>query len=57
MRIVKWGILSTARIGTAKVIPAMHTCKNLEIVAIASRDKENAEKAAKRLDIPKYYGD
>ncbi len=57
MRIVKWGILSTAKIGREKVIPAMQKCKNLEIVGIASRDEDNAKSVAKRLAIPKYYGD
>jgi predicted dehydrogenase len=52
---VKWGILSTAKIGTAKVIPAMLKSKDIEIVAISSRDKKTAEAAAKKFGIKKAY--
>ncbi len=55
-RKVKWGILSTAKIGMEKVIPAMQKCDNLEIVAIASRDKLAAKAAANQLGIAKAYG-
>src|SRR3954447_971847 len=53
---VRWGILSTAKIGTAKVIPAMQRGEWSEVVAIASRDPEKARKAADGLGIPKAYG-
>ncbi len=53
---VKWGIISTALIGTEKVIPAMLQGKHTEIVAIASRDQARAAEAAKKLGIPKAYG-
>src|SRR5947207_10115475 len=53
---VRWGILSTARIGTAKVIPAMQRGEWSEVVAIASREPEKARQAAARLGIPKAYG-
>jgi len=53
---VRWGILSTAKIGLEKVIPAMQRCKSCEIAAIASRDLEKARAAAKKLGIPKAYG-
>lgn len=49
---VRWGILSTARIGTEKVIPAMQQCQFGEVVAIASRSDETAKAAAERLGIP-----
>jgi predicted dehydrogenase len=55
MKPVKWGIISTANIGMAKVIPGMLKSKNLEVVAISSRDKKTAEAAAKKLGIPKAY--
>ena len=48
---VRWGVLSTAKIGTEKVIPAMQQCAYGEVVAIASRDKQRAEDAAKNLGI------
>jgi predicted dehydrogenase len=53
---VRWGILSTARIGTAKVIPAMQAGANCDIVAIASRSLEKAQATAARLGIPRAYG-
>jgi predicted dehydrogenase len=55
-RKVKWGVLSTAKIGTEKVIPAMQQCDNLEITGISSREINKAAQAAKELGIPKYYG-
>lgn len=55
-RKVKWGVLSTAKIGIEKVLPAMQTCDNLEIIAISSRNENDAKNAAEKLGIPKYYG-
>lgn len=52
---VKWGVLSTAKIGLNKVIPAMQLGEWSEVVAIASRDGKRAENAAKKLRIPKAY--
>lgn len=56
MRKIKWGIISTAKIGIQKVIPGMKKCDNAEVVAIASRQPEAARDAAGKLGIPKYYG-
>ena len=56
MQPVKWGIVSTANIGTKKVIPAMLKAKGVEIVGIASRDLSRAQAAANELGIPKAYG-
>ena len=56
MNKVSWGILSTAKIGVEKVIPAMQESKFSEIKAIASRDLGKAQKAAKKLKIHKAYG-
>ena len=47
---VRWGILSPAKIGVEKVIPAMQKGALTEVVAIASRDLTRAE-AAKFLRI------
>ena len=55
MKKINWGILSTAKIGIEKVIPAMQQSKHCEIVAIASRTQESAQEAAKHLNIPKAY--
>ena len=56
MKKLNWGILSTAKIGIEKVIPAMQQGKLCEIVAIASRTHESAREAAIKLKIPKAYG-
>jgi len=56
MKKLRWGILSTAKIGTEKVIPAMQTSKYCDIVAIASRNLEKAKATANRLGIPHAFG-
>jgi predicted dehydrogenase len=56
MRKVKWGILSTAKIGREKVIPAMQAGGHTEVVAIASRNKEQAKAVAEKLKIPIAHG-
>ena len=52
----RWGIISTAKIGREKLIPAIQKSKISEVHAIASRRKEEAEKAAAQLGISKAYG-
>lgn len=56
MKPVKWGIISTANIGVAKVIPGMLKSRDIEIVAISSRRKKTAQAWAQKLGIPKAYG-
>jgi predicted dehydrogenase len=53
---VRWGILSTAKIGMEKVIPAIQRGHNCEVVAIGSRRQEPAAAAAAHLGIPDAYG-
>jgi predicted dehydrogenase len=53
---VRWGILSTARIATKKVIPGMMKSRALEVVAIASRELAKAEEAARSLGIAQAWG-
>ncbi len=53
---LKWGVLSTANIGRAAVIPAIQRSNNGQLVAVASRDKERAQAFAAELDIPRAYG-
>ncbi len=53
---VRWGILSTARIGREKFIPGLHRSKTGTAAAIASRSLESAQAAAAKLNIPKAYG-
>ncbi|MCE2852097.1 MAG: Gfo/Idh/MocA family protein [Roseiflexaceae bacterium] len=56
MRKIRWGIVSTANIGVAKVVPAMMRGTHSEVVAIASRDLAKAQAAASKLGIAKAYG-
>jgi len=55
MNKIRWGVLSTAKIGLQKVIPAMQMSQYCEIVAIASRNVIQADQAAALLNIPKAY--
>ena len=55
-RRVRFGIISTANIGTEHVIPAMQRGSLTEVTAIASRDIDRARSAADRLGISKAYG-
>jgi len=56
MKKIRWGVLSTARIGTEKVIPAMQLGEYCTVTAIASRQLEKAQAAASQLGIEKAYG-
>ncbi|MEO9003597.1 MAG: Gfo/Idh/MocA family oxidoreductase [Ginsengibacter sp.] len=56
MKKVKWGILSTAKIGVTKVIPALQLADNCEVIAIASRDLNKAKSIAAQLNIAKAFG-
>jgi len=56
MKKLRWGILSTAKIGTQKVIPAIQNASNCEVAAIGSRKLESAQKIAGELEIPKAFG-
>ena len=56
MNKVRWGVLSTANIGTSKVISAMQQGKFIQFDAIASRNLEKGKTAAVQLGIPKAYG-
>lgn len=53
---IKWGILSTAKIGRLHVIPGMQAGTFCEVLGIASRDLETARQVAQELNIPKAYG-
>ena len=56
MKKIRFGVLSTARIGVKKVIPAMQKGEHTEVVAIASRSLETGREIAHNLDIPRWYG-
>jgi predicted dehydrogenase len=53
---IRWGILSTARIGENRVIPAIQKSRNGVTAAVASRAIDKAEAFAARTHIPKAYG-
>ena len=56
MKKVVWGILSTAKIGREKVIPAMQAAGYCDVRAIASRSLARAQETAHALGIPRAYG-
>ena len=53
---IRWGILSTAKIGREKVIPAIHKARNGVVAAVASRDLARARTFADETGIPTAYG-
>ena len=53
---IAWGVISTANIGTGKVIPAMQASERCRIDAIASRDLATAQRVAGELGIARAYG-
>ena len=56
MNKVRWGVLSTAKIGMEKVTPALQRSQWCDVQAIASRSLESAQAAAGKLGVPKAYG-
>src|ERR671916_1371948 len=55
MQPVRWGILSTAKIGRTKVVPGMMKSSLCDVVAVASRNEANARAMADELGIAKAY--
>jgi predicted dehydrogenase len=55
MKKIRWGILSTAKIGREKVIPALQKSKHGEVVAIASPNQQRLQEEANLLSIPTRY--
>jgi D-xylose 1-dehydrogenase (NADP+, D-xylono-1,5-lactone-forming) len=52
---VTWGILSTANINRL-VIPGAHESEKVNLVGVASRDRNRAEEYARGWEIPRAYG-
>jgi predicted dehydrogenase len=52
---IRWGILSTAKIGVGKVIPAMQRAQYGTVDAIGSRDAAKAHAVAQQLGIPRVH--
>jgi predicted dehydrogenase len=53
---IRWGVLSTAKIGRKQVIPATQRSQLCAVTAIASRDLARAKSVAAELGIEKSYG-
>ena len=53
---LRWGILSTAKIGIEHVIPAILNADNCNVAAIASRDLARAEAVAAHFGVPHSFG-
>jgi len=53
---LRWGILSTANIGTEKVIPGIQAADRCSVVAIGSRDRARARQVADALGIERAHG-
>lgn len=56
MEPVRWGILSTAKIGREKVVPAMMKSPLCNVLAVASRNPAAARAMASALGIARAYG-
>lgn len=56
MKPVVWGVLSTAKIGLEKMLPAMLSSELIELRGIASRSLPAAQAAAQSLGVAKAYG-
>jgi xylose dehydrogenase (NAD/NADP) len=53
---IRWGVISTARIGRRHVIPAIQASRNGEVRAVASRTLDKAKAFAEELNIAHAYG-
>jgi predicted dehydrogenase len=56
MSTLRWGVLGTASIALKKWIPGVRSADRCEVVAVASRDREAARRAAATLGIPRSHG-
>jgi hypothetical protein len=55
-KMLRFGIISTARIGEELVIPAIQDATNCVVSAIASRDLSKARAMADRFSVPHAFG-
>ncbi|SNY90057.1 Predicted dehydrogenase [Cohaesibacter sp. ES.047] len=53
---IRWGILSTAKIARENLVPAMQAARNGNVQAVASRSQDSADTFAKHFGIPTAYG-
>lgn len=56
MQKLRWGVLSTAKIGREKVIPALQKSVHNQVLAICSRTEQSARDTADNLGIERAYG-
>ena len=49
---IRWGVLSTAKIGVTQAIPALRAAPDCKVTTIASRDLNRAMDVAEQFDIP-----
>lgn len=54
-KVLNWGLLSTARINRALITP-LRASKRNQLVAVASRTQESADKYAREWKIPRAHG-
>ncbi len=52
---VRWGVLGTANIARARVVPGMVASPAAEVVAVASRSLEKAQSFADEFDVERRY--
>jgi predicted dehydrogenase len=53
---LRFGIMSTAKIGRELVVPAIQDAENCVVTAIASRDLSKAREMADRFSVPHAFG-
>ncbi len=53
---IKWGILSTAKIGVTAFIPSARATPGAQVYAVASRSQDTADAFARERDIPVALG-
>ncbi|MFN4208890.1 MAG: Gfo/Idh/MocA family protein, partial [Agrobacterium albertimagni] len=53
---LRFGILSTAKIGRELVVPAIQDAENAVVTAVASRDLARAREMADRFSVPHAFG-
>lgn len=53
---IRWGILSTAKIAREHLVPAIQQARNGSLQAVASRNQETADSFAKLFGIPEAFG-
>ncbi len=53
---VRFGILSTAKIGRDHVVPALQAAANCNVTAVASRELHKAQAMAERFGLPHAFG-